>query len=168
MALVKCKECGHEVSKKAKRCPNCGGPPPPKQYGFWHLFLILFIGWIFFGVSDTDAVPDKRTPPIKRSLSSSSFPEPWPFTVPQGTVSCDPRGAITFTAGGKTYGINGFAKTNGFPSPDEIWKLDPTYQGKIAEYAEALKISEEEARKKIVPTRISIGPVLDAGLALCR
>lgn len=24
MALIKCKECGKEVSTKAKSCPNCG------------------------------------------------------------------------------------------------------------------------------------------------
>jgi hypothetical protein len=24
MALIKCKECGHEVSSKAATCPNCG------------------------------------------------------------------------------------------------------------------------------------------------
>lgn len=26
MALIKCKECGHEVSDKAQNCPNCGCP----------------------------------------------------------------------------------------------------------------------------------------------
>lgn len=26
MALIKCKECGHEVSDKASQCPNCGCP----------------------------------------------------------------------------------------------------------------------------------------------
>ena len=26
MALIKCKECGHEVSDKASMCPNCGCP----------------------------------------------------------------------------------------------------------------------------------------------
>lgn len=24
MALIKCKECGKEISSKAKTCPNCG------------------------------------------------------------------------------------------------------------------------------------------------
>ncbi len=27
MALIKCKECGHDVSTKATSCPNCGAPP---------------------------------------------------------------------------------------------------------------------------------------------
>ena len=26
MALIKCKECGKEVSDKALQCPNCGAP----------------------------------------------------------------------------------------------------------------------------------------------
>ena len=26
MALIKCSECGHEVSDKASVCPNCGNP----------------------------------------------------------------------------------------------------------------------------------------------
>ena len=26
MALIKCKECGHEVSDLANVCPNCGAP----------------------------------------------------------------------------------------------------------------------------------------------
>jgi uncharacterized membrane protein YvbJ len=26
MALIKCKECGHEISDEAESCPNCGKP----------------------------------------------------------------------------------------------------------------------------------------------
>ena len=31
MALIKCKECGHEVSDKASACPNCGCPMGPME-----------------------------------------------------------------------------------------------------------------------------------------
>jgi len=31
MALIKCDECGHEVSDKASVCPNCGCPVPNKN-----------------------------------------------------------------------------------------------------------------------------------------
>lgn len=24
MAMIKCQECGHQISDKAKTCPNCG------------------------------------------------------------------------------------------------------------------------------------------------
>ena len=26
--LLKCHDCGHQVSQKAKTCPNCGRPDP--------------------------------------------------------------------------------------------------------------------------------------------
>ena len=32
MALIKCKECGHEVSTEAKTCPNCGAVPKKKGH----------------------------------------------------------------------------------------------------------------------------------------
>ena len=52
MALIKCKECGHEVSDKASACPNCGCPitketivseePVKKSKGkLWFLLAIL-------------------------------------------------------------------------------------------------------------------------------
>lgn len=28
MALIKCKECGQPVSKRARKCPHCGRPDP--------------------------------------------------------------------------------------------------------------------------------------------
>lgn len=31
MTLIKCRECGKEVSDKATVCPNCGYPFPPKE-----------------------------------------------------------------------------------------------------------------------------------------
>lgn len=32
MALIKCPECGKEISDKAISCPNCGMPFPAKKY----------------------------------------------------------------------------------------------------------------------------------------
>lgn len=48
MALVKCRECGHEVSNKAKACPNCGAKPKGASdflkyvAGFIVLLFVLF------------------------------------------------------------------------------------------------------------------------------
>lgn len=30
MVLIKCKECGHEISNEALKCPNCGKPQRDK------------------------------------------------------------------------------------------------------------------------------------------
>lgn len=32
MALIKCRECGKEVSDRARNCPNCGCPIDTKIY----------------------------------------------------------------------------------------------------------------------------------------
>lgn len=34
MALIKCTECGHDVSDKAQTCPNCGCPVKKRNVGF--------------------------------------------------------------------------------------------------------------------------------------
>jgi len=42
VALIKCKECGSEVSKKAKQCPKCGGPIKKKMTISQWIFIIIF------------------------------------------------------------------------------------------------------------------------------
>ncbi len=44
MALVKCKECGHEISTKAKACPNCGAVR--KRSIFRRLIRYSLIGFV--------------------------------------------------------------------------------------------------------------------------
>lgn len=76
MALVKCKECGHEVSKKAETCPNCGAPvkQKPTQYGCGTLILLAFIVFIFIGVfssndsSNTQSKPKVSDAECKKTL----------------------------------------------------------------------------------------------------
>lgn len=43
MALIICKECGKEISDKAKCCPNCGLPLKKKGRGFAIASLVLGI-----------------------------------------------------------------------------------------------------------------------------
>lgn len=46
MALVKCKECGTDISDKAGACPKCGAPAkaPTKQKSGWGAALSIFAG----------------------------------------------------------------------------------------------------------------------------
>lgn len=47
MALIKCKECGKEISNDSKSCPNCGSPPPKQTSGCAKFALfILALGTI--------------------------------------------------------------------------------------------------------------------------
>lgn len=53
MALIKCPNCGHEISDKAIQCPHCGKEPkkPRRKKKIKHKFLI--IGIIILGVIGT-------------------------------------------------------------------------------------------------------------------
>ena len=41
MALVKCKECGSEISDSAKLCPQCGFKPPKTKWWLWGPVLLV-------------------------------------------------------------------------------------------------------------------------------
>ena len=49
MALIKCKECGKEVSKKAETCPHCGAPVK-KKGGSAGCLTIILLGIIVFAI----------------------------------------------------------------------------------------------------------------------
>lgn len=49
MALIKCKECGKEISDKAKKCPNCGYVVPPKKLTKLDKIFIPIISIVIFG-----------------------------------------------------------------------------------------------------------------------
>ncbi|MDW2975118.1 MAG: zinc-ribbon domain-containing protein [Alphaproteobacteria bacterium] len=51
MSLIKCRECGKEISASARRCPNCGGKV--SRGGRWLkrlvlLVLLLAAGWFLW------------------------------------------------------------------------------------------------------------------------
>lgn len=57
MALINCKECGNQVSKKADKCPHCGIKLKSKGNGCLLSFLIaavLFTGFLIF-TPDSDS-----------------------------------------------------------------------------------------------------------------
>ena len=42
--MVKCRECGAEVSSHAKACPKCGAPPPARPVRFnWPMVFTAFV-----------------------------------------------------------------------------------------------------------------------------
>lgn len=50
MALIKCKECGAEISSKADTCPKCGARVAAKPMGCGTLIGIVFLGGIIISV----------------------------------------------------------------------------------------------------------------------
>ena len=158
MALVKCKECGNKVSKKAKTCPQCGAPNKKRNspFEYFLLIVIIFLGFVAISTfnpigssSNNEAPAPKPRPSSSINISSADHGKRWsgdlwPFTVSRGTLKCD-RDAVIFVSDGQAYAINGFAGSRGFADVSPIWRDNTAIPG----------------------TKINIGAVLDPGLDLC-
>ena len=76
MALVKCKECGEKISKKAESCPKCGYNRKRKHYGCGTLILVVFIICGVFGLinSYNDSVGNSsiKTPVVSWTEEDNS------------------------------------------------------------------------------------------------
>ncbi len=87
MALIKCKECGNEISQKAKKCPHCGAPTQEISTvaGLFIIVLVAFLAFkgvgLFIGAQgggQTVADLGSRVPPALESptLAASRNLEP--------------------------------------------------------------------------------------------
>lgn len=93
MALVKCKECGEDVSTSAKACPKCGAPPPKgTSLGAWFvLFLIIYGVYAVSKDSPTSASSSAaRSSASSSSSSTSRVVAPVPVPTWRNSVSTDP------------------------------------------------------------------------------
>ncbi|WP_301149011.1 DUF2511 domain-containing protein [Mycobacterium simiae] len=99
----------------------------------------------------SSASPAQPAPHPPGFVSQATWTDgPWPLTVNEGTLACEPLGGrlsrVTFTYGGTTYWLNGTAKAaHTYADLDTIWRDNPDIPG----------------------TKIDIGPLLDRGAALC-
>lgn len=67
MALKKCKECGKEVSTKAKECPNCGAPvKSSRAVGCLTIIAIIFLIGIIASLFSTDK--SDKTPKTQQEI----------------------------------------------------------------------------------------------------
>ena len=64
MALLKCKECGKEVSSKADKCPHCGAARAnePNGCAMGCLVVIIIAAVVYFFNSSNSSEPQKATP----------------------------------------------------------------------------------------------------------
>jgi len=79
MALVKCKECGEDVSSKAKTCPKCGAKVPKKTSLFTWLVLLFIILVVYVGSKTTSSTSSSNdSPALSSSQKSESNKAPPP------------------------------------------------------------------------------------------
>jgi uncharacterized paraquat-inducible protein A len=79
MAMVKCKECGGEISDSADSCPKCGAHLRTRRGCGFYLLLFIIIG-AFMGI-----IENFRGPPVISVHNKAA------------TESCVRRGVVYFT-----------------------------------------------------------------------
>jgi hypothetical protein len=91
MALIKCHECGHDISTQATACPTCGAPakkPSGARFGFFLLAVLGVFGLIGFATRDRSTSDLRSGPPAQApTLTSTPPPAPDPLT----TTTAEPR-----------------------------------------------------------------------------
>jgi len=69
MALVKCKECGQEISRKADKCPKCGAPAKKKTSLFTWIVTIVLGVWLIGFLASRGTSPPQTSPTTTGSPS---------------------------------------------------------------------------------------------------
>lgn len=84
MALIKCKECGTEVSSKAETCPKCGARVAAKPMGCGTLIGVIFLGGIIISVFSS--IFSSGTGSVTPTPSTSSPSTPIAKTSPAPVI----------------------------------------------------------------------------------
>ena len=88
MATRKCKDCGNQVSTRAKQCPQCGAPVK-RQSGCLGIIVLLFLVFVVIGVISS-SVDQKPKPKPSRPAAPAHSPAPPAMpTVP--TTAPEPK-----------------------------------------------------------------------------
>ena len=69
MALIKCKECGTEVSSKAKSCPKCGAKPA-KKTSLITWFVLILIAYLVYSASQSSDTTSSYKKPASTEKSN--------------------------------------------------------------------------------------------------
>ena len=100
--------------------------------------------------SSESSKTEKSLSPSEVKITKQEFGAKWPLTVDEGILACKGRGGVgevIFMANGKTYAVNGTAKSAKKYIPiDEIWADNPSVSG----------------------LKKDIGPIIERGLKLCQ
>jgi Domain of unknown function (DUF4352) len=72
MALIKCKECGQEVSKKAGSCPKCGAPIKKKTSLITWIVAIIIVLWVIGYIANQGNTPSETSSTSDANSSNAS------------------------------------------------------------------------------------------------
>lgn len=91
MALVKCKECGNQISKSAKACPACGAPVKKGVGLIGWIFVLVIVLPIAWNYGSSMGKPESAvTSPAKPSAPAQASATPATPTTPVEPVAEKP------------------------------------------------------------------------------
>jgi len=93
--LVKCKDCGHEISKQAKSCPQCGAPQKRKTSGCAWIALVLLGLFLYALIKGGGASSRVTPPPATPKPTAAPAATPMPTATPAATPTPDLRNGRT-------------------------------------------------------------------------
>lgn len=167
MVLTKCKECGTEISKKAKQCPGCGAPAKKKtSLVTWLVLVMVAVGAYGVSQAPTGKPSDNKSSNAENvaSITKTKKSEP----IKQGWVSTSSVDKMTgnksFYAVSKSVQAS---KRMGFPYSDVgSWlgvgcskKSEWAYIGFSA--APNLTDAKTEDGRNVIKTRIKWGEKIE-------
>lgn len=76
MAIKKCKECGHDVSSKAKNCPNCGAKLKSDGIGASGFLVLLILGFAAIGFLTMDETAPTRPTSLPATTPTATAEQP--------------------------------------------------------------------------------------------
>lgn len=114
MALIRCKECGREISGSAKACPGCGKRPPDGYWGYATIVLLVVFAIL-----------------VLASGGSPSAKNPFPADVytSAGSITVKPTGGKKIPEGLKVY-VNGLPIGSSYCATASAY-LTPTGDARI-------------------------------------
>ncbi|MGV3613352.1 MAG: DUF2511 domain-containing protein [Fluviicola sp.] len=126
------------------------------------LYITIVLAQFILFSCNSESTTESDAP--QKFVSRSMFGNEWPLTIDKGTLKCLDYGGVVFiTEDGQIYGVNGtaktYGKTAGYSDIEDIWADDLVTKKSLMEVG----VSEKDASSKI-----SIGPLLDEGLKLCK
>jgi predicted amidophosphoribosyltransferase len=71
MAIKACSECGKDISTKADKCPHCGAPQKPSQYGCGTVIIVALVGLLLYVVLTYEDSPPSRSSAPEFSVDTS-------------------------------------------------------------------------------------------------
>lgn len=95
--MLKCKECGEQVSSKAEACPNCGAKPPKKAGVLAYIVMFILAYVVFSTIRGTStSTPTQANASATRTTAAATTTRTTTPTASKPAKPAPPKSAWTY------------------------------------------------------------------------